>query len=281
MREKEKGERQMGVVRVVKNNHFMVMDKTGLEDPEMSYRAKGLLAYCMSKPDDWTFYNKQLEKASKDGRDGVQSALKELKEKGYMKRIPAHDEKGKFTGWETLIYETPLPPEKRETRKTGKPNDGETERRENRMTGKPNDGKTAPTNNECTNNDFTNNDFTNNEITNNKYFYVVQYLNDLAERNFKHTTQKTKSQINARLNDGYTVEDIINVIDYKVKEWKGDKKMEEYLRPFTLFGTKFENYYDQMKRDQPKQQKKQSTGERLSEEEREKAKKAALQGITE
>lgn len=84
-----------------------------------------------------------------------------------------------------------------------------------------------------------------NNTNNNNIIYIVEYLNEKADKNFKHTTNKTRTLINARLNEGFTKEDFIKVIDTKVREWINDKKMNQYLRPETLFGTKFEGYLNQ------------------------------------
>lgn len=77
------------------------------------------------------------------------------------------------------------------------------------------------------------------------YSEIIDYLNEKADRQFKSTTKKTQSLIKARFNDGWEVEDFKTVIDKKTKEWLGDSKMENYLRPETLFGTKFESYLNQ------------------------------------
>lgn len=74
---------------------------------------------------------------------------------------------------------------------------------------------------------------------------IVSYLNEKTGSNFKHSTKDTQKHINARLKEGYTVEDFKKVIDIKVREWLSDTKMSQYLRPATLFGTKFENYLNQ------------------------------------
>jgi uncharacterized phage protein (TIGR02220 family) len=71
---------------------------------------------------------------------------------------------------------------------------------------------------------------------------VISYLNQKAGTKFRSSTAKTKSMINARLAEGFTLEDFKVVIDKKCAEWIGDEKMEKYLRPETLFGTKFEGY---------------------------------------
>lgn len=79
----------------------------------------------------------------------------------------------------------------------------------------------------------------------NYIIYIVEYLNEKAGTAYKSTTQKTISLINARLNEGFTVNDFEKVIDNKVRDWKGDEKMQRYLRPETLFGTKFESYLNE------------------------------------
>lgn len=74
------------------------------------------------------------------------------------------------------------------------------------------------------------------------YISIISYLNEKAGTKFKPTTAKTKTAIHARLSEGFTVDDFKTVIDKKCAEWIGDDKMEKYLRPETLFGTKFEGY---------------------------------------
>lgn len=71
---------------------------------------------------------------------------------------------------------------------------------------------------------------------------IVDYLNHKVGSSFKETTKATQRVIKARLSEGFTVGDFYLVIDKKTAEWKGDSKMEQYLRPETLFGTKFEGY---------------------------------------
>lgn len=74
------------------------------------------------------------------------------------------------------------------------------------------------------------------------YKSIISYLNKKAGTNYKPTTAKTKTAIKARLAEGFKVDDFKTVIDKKCAEWIGDEKMEKYLRPETLFGTKFEGY---------------------------------------
>lgn len=84
----------------------------------------------------------------------------------------------------------------------------------------------------------------NNDNNDNKYKSVVDYLNKKANKNFKSTTKGTQRFINARMNEGFTLDDFIKVIDKKTNQWLGGE-MEQYLRPQTLFGTKFESYLNE------------------------------------
>lgn len=74
---------------------------------------------------------------------------------------------------------------------------------------------------------------------------IVEYLNEISGKNFKHNSNKTKSCINARLKEGFTFENFKTVINLKVSQWKDDVKMSTYIRPETLFGTKFEGYLNE------------------------------------
>jgi uncharacterized phage protein (TIGR02220 family) len=70
---------------------------------------------------------------------------------------------------------------------------------------------------------------------------IIDHLNAKAGTSYRASSKATQGHINARLSEGYTVEDFYTVIDKKCLEWKGSD-MEKYLRPETLFGSKFENY---------------------------------------
>ena len=77
------------------------------------------------------------------------------------------------------------------------------------------------------------------------YKEVVDYLNNSAGTNYRASSKKTRELIKARINEGYTIEDFKVVIEKKTREWINDNKMKAYLRPETLFGTKFEGYLNQ------------------------------------
>lgn len=73
---------------------------------------------------------------------------------------------------------------------------------------------------------------------------IVNYLNQKLGTRYKVNSANTKKHINARLNEGYKPDDFKTVIDKKCNEWIGTE-YEKYLRPETLFGSKFESYLNQ------------------------------------
>ena len=89
----------------------------------------------------------------------------------------------------------------------------------------------------------------------NIYIDIVEYLNEKANKNYKHNSDKTRRFIDARLNEGFTLEDFKKVIDNKCRSWLNDERMNQYLRPETLFGTKFEAYLNEMPISQKKIEK--------------------------
>lgn len=87
------------------------------------------------------------------------------------------------------------------------------------------------------------------------YKEIIEYLNEKAGKQYRDTTPKTRELIRARWNEGFGLEDFKRVIDNKTLLWK-NTEMETYLRPVTLFSTKFESYLNEdpniIKRQKPK-----------------------------
>lgn len=77
------------------------------------------------------------------------------------------------------------------------------------------------------------------------YGEIVTYLNERAGTSYRESSRKTRSLIHARFSEGFTAEDFKTVIDNKCRSWLGDTRMCAYLRPETLFGTKFEGYLNE------------------------------------
>lgn len=90
----------------------------------------------------------------------------------------------------------------------------------------------------------TNNNILSPSSTAYPYKDVIDYLNQQTGKHYKSTTKKNQTVIRARTDEGFTLDDFKQVINNKVTEWKGTD-MEKYLRPETLFGTKFEGYLNQ------------------------------------
>lgn len=78
------------------------------------------------------------------------------------------------------------------------------------------------------------------------YKEIIEYLNTKTGKNYRDNVQKNKSLIKARWSEGYRLDDFKQVIDNTVKDWSGTK-YAKYLRPETLFGTKFDSYLNQGK----------------------------------
>ena len=97
------------VIRVKKQpKHFVVLDKTFLQDSRLSCKAKGILAYLLSKPDDWKVIVGDIVNNCADGKAAIYSGLKELKEYGYYEKVPVRNEAGtRIIRWESTVYEVP------------------------------------------------------------------------------------------------------------------------------------------------------------------------------
>lgn len=226
------------IIRVVHNKNYVVMNKTGLEDKNLSFKAKGLLAYLLSKPDNWKVNINHLAKIGPDGKTSVESGLKELEENKYLYRIKKRNKEGKFE-WESIVSEIP-----RKSPQPGFPD------MDNPDMEKP----------ELDNQHIINNEIISNKVASNykdimsskednpseiPYAEIIDYLNQRLGSRYKPTTKKTRELIRARWNEGFRLEDFKAVIDKKCVDWIGTE-WEKFLRPVTLFGTKFESYLNQL-----------------------------------
>ena len=73
---------------------------------------------------------------------------------------------------------------------------------------------------------------------------IIDYLNAKTNRSYTTKAKDAVRAINARIKEGHKAEDFKKVIDIKVEKWMGTD-MEDYLRPITLFGTKFNSYINE------------------------------------
>ena len=93
--------------KAVKKNKFVTINNRVFQDDRLSWKAKGLMGYILSRPEDWRVLVSDLVKRGKDGADAVRSGLKELEEFGYMSLRPIRDDKGRISYWERVVYEEP------------------------------------------------------------------------------------------------------------------------------------------------------------------------------
>ncbi|MCZ9647611.1 conserved phage C-terminal domain-containing protein [Lactobacillus mulieris] len=222
--------------------HFTTIPNSVAQNDQLSWKARGIFLYLASKPSDWQFYEIEVTRHAPDGRASLRAGLKELEDKGYLKRYRKRNDKGQVIDSDWIITDEPM--------------------FNNPMSEKPMFEKPTQVNRTLQNKDLTKKD--NTKERNTKYSLaepdnsskktdnskqvkaIVQFLNEKTGSHYRASSAKTKKLIHARLNEGFTVDDFEKVIVKKCKDWKADTKMAKYLRPETLFGTKFEGYLNEI-----------------------------------
>ncbi|EHK2853858.1 hypothetical protein J7X11_002280 [Vibrio parahaemolyticus] len=115
----------MAIRKAKQKSRFTQIPNETLQDTNLTFEARGVLALLLSKPEDWVIHKSWIQKQSpKCGRDKLTRILKELQDCGYLEKDPVRGSKGTFEGMDWLLYETP-------NRKTEKPSP------DNRGNGKP------------------------------------------------------------------------------------------------------------------------------------------------
>lgn len=221
----------MATYRVHATKDYTVMSNTHLRDKEMSLKAKGLLSVMLALPDTWNYSINGLVAICKENNTAVESALKELKRLGYLivtKKMPNETESGRIE-YEYDIFETPQAAQKQMQEKQAVEKQGV---------------ENLPIENDPqlnTNESIIKESNTKQSNTEKEYEAIVAYLNERAGTKYRAKNKETQKHINARISEGFTVDDFKIVIDKKCAEWRGTE-WEKFLRPTTLFGTKFESY---------------------------------------
>ena len=213
----------MASFKIHKNENYTIISNHHLKNKELSLKAKGLLSIMLSLPKDWDYSISGLIAICKEQESAVTSTLGELKNNGYLiikKFKPNETKSGRFE-YEYHIFESPEQ-EKQDNKKQDLENQWlEKQDLENPI-------------------QYNINNKRNNNI--NIYNNIINYLNNSCSKHYKSNITKTKKLIDARLKEGFTEDDFKKVIDNKKAQWLNDEKMNQYLRPETLFGTKFESY---------------------------------------
>ena len=227
--------------KVYNDTGYGLVPRSIMRDPDLSFQAKAIYSYLASFAGNTgkafpstSLMSKELNMA----KDTLFKYLKELKEKEVITVERERTDKGTF---DRNIYYL-----HNEVKKTPSPNLPDTV--------KPDTDKPDTVNYDTNSNNLN----SNNLNSNNKDIYssakakqqipykeIIEYLNLKTNKNYKHTASGNKKLIKARWNENYTLEDFKKVIDIKVSQWEGNIEMQQYLRPRTLFGVKFDDYLNE------------------------------------
>lgn len=214
----------MAIVRVSKReNPFVQIDKCGINDERLSWKAKGLLVYLLSKPDDWKVWVKDLVKRAKDGEKAVYSGLEELEQNGYISRMQVRKEDGTFGSMEYVVHERPIEPYLQ--------NGDTVETEQNQwFSPQPQNGDTVeiepyPQNRHAVQRDAENRHYTNNDIKNNdltkkddddeyiksQNFFIHEFIEEAKERNIPDA--EIQEVINQLQGSRYQIQALDNTLD--------------------------------------------------------------------
>ena len=174
---------------------FVIINRTCLKDDRVSLKAKGLHCLMLAQADEWEFYLDDLVKRSRDGRDSVKAAIKELYHLGYLNKYAERDKKGKIVRWVTDVYEYPQallttcqkPVDTRALSRSGKS-----------TSGKPTCGKSTPNKN---NNNNINLNKNNNVISEQSQTVILK--NEVSVI----TQSKVKPRLGMLVTSGYLAKD--------------------------------------------------------------------------
>ena len=246
------------MVRLIKkdNGNYTNTNNQLVRDDDLTWKARGIFNYLWSQANEWQFYMKEIASHSKDGEKALQSGLQELEEHGYLKRVNRHSKNGSFDGLDWILDDTGRLNRQAQNSVNGKMSTNPPKNRQNTPDVKSAQREKRPAQNLRLSNN-NNKNYQYKEISNKRnngsaktepstiHKDVIDYLNDKIGARYKASSAINKRLIDARVKEGYTLDDFKRVIDNKVASWSHDQKMSKYLRPQTLFGTKFESYLNE------------------------------------
>lgn len=246
------------MVRLIKkdNGNYTNTNNQLVRDDDLTWKARGIFNYLWSQANEWQFYVKEIASHSKDGEKALQSGLQELEEHGYLKRVNRHSKNGSFDGLDWILDDTGRLNRQAQNSVNGKKEVKPPKKRQNTPDVKSAQREKRPAQNLPLRNN-NNKNYQYKEISNKRnngsakaepssiHQDVIDYLNEKIGARYKASSSINKRLIDARVKEGYTLDDFKRVIDNKVASWSHDQKMSKYLRPQTLFGTKFESYLNE------------------------------------
>lgn len=224
-----------------------------LQNENISLEAKGLLGYMLSLPDNWDFTIAGISKKTGVSERKIIKILHELEENGYHTKKHIY-ENGRIKDWVYFIF---AEPRQDIIDKTFKSEQYQQDLQNQQCCLQYN--KQIVSNNKLL--DTKNKQKQKEYIVENEEIFesaniikksmlmenvkcIIDYLNESINTKYRYDTKGTINLIKTRFKEGYKLDNFYDVIDKKVQEWKGTD-FEQYLRPSTLFGNKFENYLNQ------------------------------------
>lgn len=220
----------MATIRIVKNNNYSVVHNGFINNSELSFKAKGILLYFLSKPDNWNFYVKEIAKDSTDGVESIRSGIKELEDHGYVHKNLKRDSSGKLSGgYDFTVYEIAQP--KCDSTETVKNQNGILPNRENHSllntelilntNNKKEKGKTEF--------DEVINSYTENQDLKNAIYEFIKYRKSIKAT---LTTLALKKNLNKLNNISSSDKEKIAILENSIMNgWKGLFPLSEAERP--------------------------------------------------
>lgn len=169
----------MAFIRTIKRaNPWSQIDRFVFEsDPNISWKAKGLMGYLLTRPDGWKIRFNDLVNRAKDGKEAVTSGLKELEKVGYINYYQERTASGTFGEWIYDVYERPeLNPSNMQNSPLS----------ENPISVNPISGDALSEKTDYSNNNYNNNNFSNNNLINNKFKILYSNISQVQAETFRN-----------------------------------------------------------------------------------------------
>lgn len=210
------------------HKNFTITPNELINDANLSRDARFLFIYLCSKPEDWKFYTNTVQKDLGCSKDSRVKYMKELELSGWVSQSQKKCNQGKWKANDICLNPYPKKPD---TEPRPKFTDAV----------KNGGGKSMTLNNTDLNNNT--NLFTKTEDKISLPEIALSYLNEKRDSKTGFKPSDTNLlKLKSLFNENYTLDDVKAVIDLKIHEWQNNQKMKKYLRPETLFGSKFNSY---------------------------------------
>lgn len=201
----------MPIIKKGSSENFMIMQRDPLQRADLTMKAKGLLAYLMTLPQDWVIYRTELVAHFKDGKDGVFSALNELIEAGYIVREQQRGAHGKFSKVNYIASDTLLNSPQTEKPSTGKPSTENPQLQRNIIQSNNNTKKDNTNNSERRSDEFVDNS-SNRELDKSNLSVIINNAISNNGLEFIYGTNQRQQLIEYVTHDGLGIEVVTNAI---------------------------------------------------------------------